>query len=297
MSGREAAKEANLYIKMLNLEKKRNVNVTNLSGGMKRKVNLGIALIGHSQVVMLDEPTSGMDPEARREMWDLLNSLKKDRTILLTTHFMEEADVLGDRIAIMGRGRVICFGSPFFLKKRFGHGYTLHIIKNEEFQKTNSEKFQEIISKHVNGSQLVQDTSSETLFRLANEESSKFPDMFLDLEKEKNNLGIVNFGLDLTTMDDVFLKIGELESNEVVNDDTQSEDGVKMVMSKEVMSSTTRLVPQSLSGFKLVFSQLYGLIVKRMVYTWRRKILYSSMMSIPITMAVFIVLSLNPFTG
>ena len=106
MSGREAAKEANLYIKMLNLEKKRNVNVTNLSGGMKRKVNLGIALIGHSQVVMLDEPTSGMDPEARREMWDLLNSLKKDRTILLTTHFMEEADVLGDRIAIMGRGRV-----------------------------------------------------------------------------------------------------------------------------------------------------------------------------------------------
>ena len=105
---------------MLNLGKKRKVNVTNLSGGMKRKVNLGIALIGHSRVVMLDEPTSGMDPEARREMWDLLNSLKKDRTILLTTHFMEEADVLGDRIAIMGRGKVICFGSPFFLKKRFG---------------------------------------------------------------------------------------------------------------------------------------------------------------------------------
>ena len=55
---------------------------------------------------MLDEPTSGMDPEARRGMWDLLVSLKKDRTILLTTHFMEEADVLGDRIAIMARGKV-----------------------------------------------------------------------------------------------------------------------------------------------------------------------------------------------
>ena len=55
---------------------------------------------------MLDEPTSGMDPEARRGMWDLLTSLKKDRTILLTTHFMEEADVLGDKIAIMARGKV-----------------------------------------------------------------------------------------------------------------------------------------------------------------------------------------------
>ena len=62
---------------------------------------------------MLDEPTSGMDPEARRGMWDLLTSLKKDRTILLTTHFMEEADVLGDKIAIMARGKVKWM---FFLK-------------------------------------------------------------------------------------------------------------------------------------------------------------------------------------
>ena len=133
MSSSAAVKDADTYIKMLNLVAKRNVNVTNLSGGMKRKVNLGIALIGDSQVVMLDEPTSGMDPEARREMWDLLTSLKRGRTILLTTHFMEEADVLGDRIAIMGRGRVRCCGSPFFLKKRFGHGYTLHVSKGKEF--------------------------------------------------------------------------------------------------------------------------------------------------------------------
>ena len=134
MSKGAAKKEGETYIKMLNLEQKRKVIVTKLSGGMKRKVNLGIALIGNSQVVMLDEPTSGMDPEARREMWDLLTSLKRGRTILLTTHFMEEADVLGDRIAIMGRGRVRCCGSPFFLKKRFGHGYTLHVSKGKEFR-------------------------------------------------------------------------------------------------------------------------------------------------------------------
>ena len=79
---------------------------------------------------MLDEPTSGMDPEARRGMWDLLMSLKKDRTILLTTHFMEEADVLGDRIAIMAKGRIQCYGTPFFLKRRFGSGYRLSLTRN-----------------------------------------------------------------------------------------------------------------------------------------------------------------------
>lgn len=60
----------------------------NVSGGMKRKINLGIALIGDSNVVMLDEPTSGMDPEARRGMWDMLQKVKRNRTIMLTTHFM-----------------------------------------------------------------------------------------------------------------------------------------------------------------------------------------------------------------
>ena len=83
------------YVTKLDLIPKRNINADKLSGGMKRKLHLGIALIGDSSVVMLDEPTSGMDPEARRHMWDLLQEIKKERTILLTTHFMEEADVLG----------------------------------------------------------------------------------------------------------------------------------------------------------------------------------------------------------
>ena len=70
--------------------------------------------------MILDEPTSGMDPQARRGMWDVLQTLKKDRTIMLTTHFMEEADVLGDRIAIMADGKVKCCGSPMFLKSNLG---------------------------------------------------------------------------------------------------------------------------------------------------------------------------------
>merc|ERR1719242_119444 len=73
-----------------------------MSGGQRRKLSLGIALIGGSQIVFLDEPTSGMDPQSRRITWDLIAKEKRNRCIILTTHFMDEADILGDRIAIMG---------------------------------------------------------------------------------------------------------------------------------------------------------------------------------------------------
>ena len=94
-----------------------------LSGGMKRKVSTAIALCGKSKFVILDEPTAGMDPLARRELWDLLKEMRKGRTMLLTTHYMDEADVLGDRIGIMSRGELQCLGSSSFLKHNFGTGY------------------------------------------------------------------------------------------------------------------------------------------------------------------------------
>ena len=70
--------------------------------------------------MILDEPTSGMDPEARRQMWDILQSQRSGRTMLLTTHFMDEADLLGDRIAIMAKGVVQCCGSSLYLKSKYG---------------------------------------------------------------------------------------------------------------------------------------------------------------------------------
>lgn len=70
--------------------------------------------------MILDEPTSGMDPQSRREAWDILQSQRKDRTIILSTHFMDEADLLGDRIAIMADGELKCCGSSMFLKKKYG---------------------------------------------------------------------------------------------------------------------------------------------------------------------------------
>ncbi|XP_071807326.1 uncharacterized protein [Asterias amurensis] len=116
------------------------MKVSSLSGGMKRKLSIVIAFLGGSPVVILDEPTSGVDPHARRSIWDLIIKNKKDRTILLCTHFMDEADLLGDRIAILDQGQLRCCGSSTFLKDRFTTGCTLTIAKELPSNQATPEK-------------------------------------------------------------------------------------------------------------------------------------------------------------
>lgn len=105
---------------------KRNNLPEELSGGMKRKVCLGNALVGNPKILILDEPTSGMDTKSRREMWETLRGFRADRTTIITTHYMEEADALADQIAIMDHGYLVCYGTPLFLKKKYGTVGTFH---------------------------------------------------------------------------------------------------------------------------------------------------------------------------
>ena len=124
----ETEKEIDDLLGKINLPKGDNDRPVGLfSGGNKRKVSLAVAMVGNPAVVFLDEPTAGMDPVSRRSVWELLQGFKLGRVIVLTTHFMDEADLLGDRIGIMCEGRVISSGSSLFLKHRFGRGYTLTV--------------------------------------------------------------------------------------------------------------------------------------------------------------------------
>ncbi|NXS13542.1 ABCA1 protein, partial [Neodrepanis coruscans] len=101
------------------------------AGGMQRKLSVAIAFVGGSRVVILDEPTAGVDPFSRRSIWELLLKYRKGRTIILSTHYMDEAELLGDRTAIISQGRLCCCGSPLFLKARLGTGYHLTLVKRE----------------------------------------------------------------------------------------------------------------------------------------------------------------------
>lgn len=180
-----------------------NAQSSTLSGGMKRKLGVGVALVGGSKVVLLDEPTSGMDPAARRALWDLLALEKKGRTLLLSTHFMDEADVLGDRIAIMADGVLKACGSSFFLKKKFGVGYRLICVK-EARCRTND--VTALLRQHIPNLEIETNIGSELSYVLNESYASIYQPLLKNLEENSDRLGLSSYGISLTTLEEVFLK-------------------------------------------------------------------------------------------
>ncbi|XP_048030796.1 retinal-specific phospholipid-transporting ATPase ABCA4a isoform X1 [Megalobrama amblycephala] len=125
----EAQLEVENMLEDLGLPHKRNEEAQNLSGGMQRKLSVAMAFVGGAKVVFLDEPTSGVDPYSRRSIWDLLLKYRAGRTVILSTHHMDEADLLSDRVAIISQGRLYCCGSPLFLKNCLGAGFYLTLVR------------------------------------------------------------------------------------------------------------------------------------------------------------------------
>jgi len=117
-------------IKLLDLQDKTNERFENLSGGLKQRVGVAAALVNDPKLVFLDEPTTGLDPKARREVWSVIENLKKlGKTVFLTTHYMEEAQVLADRIAVINKGKIAVIGSPNELISQYGGRKVLVIRK------------------------------------------------------------------------------------------------------------------------------------------------------------------------
>jgi len=119
---------ANNLINKVGLEEKRKTKARKLSGGMKKRLNLIIGLVHDPNILFLDEPTAGLDPQTRRLIWDYIVELKKrDKTIFLTTHYMDEADIISDRLAIIDYGKIIAEGTPEHLKETIGKGDMLFL--------------------------------------------------------------------------------------------------------------------------------------------------------------------------
>ncbi|KAH8036677.1 hypothetical protein HPB51_003929 [Rhipicephalus microplus] len=115
--GRRLAESVRDTLKLVGLQDKSGSMPRQLSGGMKRRMSIAMTLVSEPELVILDEPTAGMDPETRRNVWDALQDVAKKRTLLLSSHDMEEADAIADQIVMMASGTVICSGSTAFLKK------------------------------------------------------------------------------------------------------------------------------------------------------------------------------------
>ena len=117
---------ANEVIEMVGLKDKINERTENLSGGQRHRLAVALAIIGNGEIIFLDEPTTGLDPQSRRKLWDTINLLKKNgKTVFLTTHYMDEAEKLCDQLLIIDNGRVIAEGSPKSLLNE-------HLVENTE---------------------------------------------------------------------------------------------------------------------------------------------------------------------
>ncbi|XP_053550667.1 phospholipid-transporting ATPase ABCA3 [Bombina bombina] len=279
------AEEVEKMLQILRLEEKRHALSNQLSGGTCRKLSIGIALIGGSKVVMLDEPTSGMDPASRRDTWELLRQHKQDRTILLTTHFMDEADLLGDRIAILAQGQLQCCGSSLFLKRKYGAGYHMVMVKEPHCQ---VEDITELITNYVPNATLESNAGAELSYILPKESTHRFEPLFTELELRRGELGIASYGASVTTMEEVFLRVGKLVDtsldiqaiqlpalqyqHERRANDWGAEESCSM---SDCTEDSGVLITEDCSniklngGFSLWCQQFYALFVKRAAYSWR----------------------------
>lgn len=125
----DVGETADLLLKRLGLEPKDGVRKAGTySGGMKRKLSVGIALIGRSSVLFLDEPSAAVDAGAKRHLWEVIRKRRQDQTVVLTTHSMEEAEALCDRLAVQVRGQLRCLGSVMHIKERYSSGYQLELF-------------------------------------------------------------------------------------------------------------------------------------------------------------------------
>ena len=189
-------------LKDLMLADKARALASSLSGGMKRRLNLGMALVHEPDIVVLDEPSAGLDPQSRLVLWDYINALSKNdgKTIILTTHFMEEADRLSDRVAIMDKGELLVLDTPENLKKKLGKGDVVEIkLSNTEV----IEKALEMIIA-IEGVEGTKEIEDKIVVR-ALDAVRKLP-MIIDALKELDT-EITDTSIRHNTLEDVFISL------------------------------------------------------------------------------------------
>ncbi len=184
-------------LRQVQLEEKAKRQVKELSGGQKQRLSIAVALVNDPKAIYLDEPTTGLDPQARRNLWDLIHDIKKQgKTIILTTHYMEEAEVLCDRIAIMDHAKIIALGTPAELLKLADIGSTV------EFHVTAHPA--DGVMASLPGAEKV-DRDDHAYRILTNDPEKTLPALFS--YEVQHGFSIFDLQLHQATLEDVFLKL------------------------------------------------------------------------------------------
>ncbi|XP_051681851.2 ATP-binding cassette sub-family A member 6 isoform X1 [Oryctolagus cuniculus] len=208
-----------------------------LSGGQKRKLTFGIAILGDPQVLLLDEPTAGLDPFSRHRVWSILKERRADHVIIFSTQLMDEADILADRKVIMSNGGLKCAGSSVFLKRKWGLGYHLSLYKNEI---CDPEQITSIINHHIPDAKLKTENNEKLVYTLPLERTNKFPDLFSDLDKCSGQ-GIMSYDISMSTLNEVFMK---LEGKSAIKQDFKQTETIRGSESLNEMETTPSFLPE-----------------------------------------------------
>lgn len=285
--------EVKRTLKDTGLYSHRHKRVGTLSGGMKRKLSISIALIGGSRVVILDEPSTGVDPCSRRSIWDVISKNKTARTIILSTHHLDEAEVLSDRIAFLEQGGLRCCGSPFYLKEAFGDGYHLTLTKKKSPNlDTNAicdtVAVTAMIQSHLPEAYLKEDIGGELVYVLppfSTKVSGAYLSLLRALDKGMGKLNIGCYGISDTTVEEVFLNLTKdsqkcgnmslehLTQRKVGNpsaNGTSTPDDLS-VSSSNFTDRDDKVLTRSerLDGFGLLLKKIVAILIKRFHHTRR----------------------------
>ena len=189
--------DALALLRDVELEEKAKSQVKELSGGQKQRLSIAAALVNDPKVLFLDEPTTGLDPQARRHLWGLISEIKKrGKTIVLTTHYMEEAEVLCDRIAIMDHAKIVALDTPANLLKNSGVGSTIdfHVDRSIDLE----------VLRALDSVQSV--TNEDHGYKILTKDPEKTLPALFSLENVQQ-FHIFNLQLHQATLEDVFLKL------------------------------------------------------------------------------------------
>jgi len=264
------------------LEKKGDNYSSELSGGMKRKLSIGIAFIGNSSTVILDEPTAGVDPYSRRAIWDLILKYKSNRTIVLSTHHLDEADLLSDEIAIISSGELQCIGTTMFLKRKYGEGYNLIIEMNSDENQFN--RLTDFLRKFMFDIQVKEQHGEQIIYLIRDdiEHTRIFPMMLAELDENKDKFAIKTYGLVNCSLEQVFLRVADevkrpedyekmskwkrFRRPKILHNETVPEN---IDQTGRISDDWTTYTVERHTGYRRILMQIYALLIKRFHRTKR----------------------------
>ncbi|XP_058534003.1 ATP-binding cassette sub-family A member 13 [Ochotona princeps] len=269
-----------------------------LSGGTRRKLSMAIAFLGTSRTVVLDEPTSGVDPCSRRGLWDILLKYREGRTIIFTTHHLDEAEALGDCVAILQHGQLRCCGPPVCLKEAYGQGLHLTLTQQPCILGPGDPKdiayVTSLIQIYIPQAFLQGSSEGELIYTIPKgTDAACFKGLCQALDQNQQQLRLAGYSLSDTTLEEVFLKLlqdSDEESHLAPGSEAQPQEPDPAGPSPGCRDSSVRTA--LVHGRKLLLTHVAAILRKRLCHTCRA---WKNMLSDLLLPVLFVALAMGLF--